>query len=103
MPVHGVSGGWCWVQVKDERIKLTNEIFSGVKIIKLYAWEKSFEAKVKRVRDKEMALLKKYMLTNIGRYAPLTEPCLHTVVKPLSALPSLAMPAPSSSPPLAPW
>jgi ATP-binding cassette subfamily C (CFTR/MRP) protein 1 len=54
------------VQVKDERIKLTNEMFSGIKIIKLYAWERSFEAKIRRVRDQEMRLLRQYMLTNIG-------------------------------------
>lgn len=26
------------MRVKDERIKVTNEVFGGVKIIKLYAW-----------------------------------------------------------------
>jgi hypothetical protein len=55
-----------YVQVKDERIKLTNEVFSGVKIIKLYAWERSFEAKLRCVREQEMRLLRQYMLTNIG-------------------------------------
>jgi hypothetical protein len=55
-----------YVQVKDERIKLTNEVFSGVKIIKLYAWERSFEAKLQCVREQEMRLLRQYMLTNIG-------------------------------------
>ncbi len=53
--------------VKDERIKVTNEVFSGVKIIKLYAWERSFEEKIRRVRDRELRLLRQYMMTNIGK------------------------------------
>ncbi|GAB5030723.1 multidrug resistance-associated protein 1-like isoform 1, partial [Nannochloropsis oceanica] len=50
---------------KDERIKVTNEVFSGIKIIKLYAWERSFQEKIGRVRDKELRMLRQYMMTNI--------------------------------------
>jgi len=31
---------------KDKRTKLMDEILNGMKILKLYAWEKSFEEKV---------------------------------------------------------
>ncbi|EWM27872.1 multidrug resistance-associated protein 1-like isoform 1 [Nannochloropsis gaditana] len=51
--------------VKDERIKVTNEVLSGIKIIKLYAWERSFQEKIRQVRDKELRLLRQYMMTNI--------------------------------------
>ena len=33
---------------KDRRTKLMDEILNGMKILKLYAWEKSFEGKVKK-------------------------------------------------------
>ena len=32
--------------MKDERVKLMNEILNGIKILKLYAWEKSFEVRL---------------------------------------------------------
>ncbi|XP_077999979.1 multidrug resistance-associated protein 1-like [Glandiceps talaboti] len=39
---------------KDSRIKLMNEILNGIKILKLYAWEKSFMGKVLGIRNKEL-------------------------------------------------
>ncbi|OQV19026.1 Multidrug resistance-associated protein 1 [Hypsibius exemplaris] len=44
---------------KDHRMKLMNEILNGIKILKLYAWEDSFEDKVQTVRNRELAALKK--------------------------------------------
>lgn len=44
---------------KDERVKLMNEILNGIRILKLYAWEKSFEEQVTQIREKELKLLKK--------------------------------------------
>jgi hypothetical protein len=46
------------------------QVFGGMKIIKLYAWEMSFRDKVKGVRDEELRLLREYMLTNIGAHHP---------------------------------
>ncbi|KAL5281110.1 ABCC2.2 family protein [Megaselia abdita] len=43
---------------KDGRVKLMNEILSGIKVLKLYAWELSFEDKVLGIRDKEIQTLK---------------------------------------------
>lgn len=43
---------------KDERVKLMNEILSGVRILKLYAWEKSFEQQVMKVRTRELNVMK---------------------------------------------
>lgn len=44
---------------RDERVKLMNEILSGIRVLKLYAWEKSFEEQVTQVRTKELEMLKK--------------------------------------------
>lgn len=43
---------------KDGRVKLMNEILSGIKVLKLYAWELSFEDKILGIRDKEIQTLK---------------------------------------------
>ncbi|XP_013781403.1 multidrug resistance-associated protein 1-like [Limulus polyphemus] len=42
---------------KDKRIKLMNEILSGIKVLKLYAWEESFQEQVTKIRDKEIRVL----------------------------------------------
>jgi len=44
---------------KDDRIKLMNEILNGIKVLKLYAWEKSFKEKVLAIRQKELNVLRK--------------------------------------------
>ncbi|XP_054270085.1 multidrug resistance-associated protein 1-like [Macrosteles quadrilineatus] len=43
---------------KDERIKTMNEVLSGIKVLKLYAWEPSFEQKITKIRQKEVRVLK---------------------------------------------
>ena len=45
--------------VRDERIKLTNEVLSGMKVIKLQAWEKEFENRITNVRERELDLFRK--------------------------------------------
>ncbi|XP_059141156.1 multidrug resistance-associated protein 1-like [Physella acuta] len=47
---------------KDERIKIMNELLSGIKIVKLFAWEKSFERRILEVRDKELQKLRRFSL-----------------------------------------
>ncbi|KAG0424169.1 hypothetical protein HPB47_000084, partial [Ixodes persulcatus] len=47
---------------KDMRLRLTNEILNGIKVIKLNAWEPPFIEKVKKVRAKELSSLRKYSL-----------------------------------------
>ncbi|KAM6197294.1 ATP-binding cassette sub-family C member 6 [Sarcoramphus papa] len=44
---------------KDERAKLTNAIFSDIKVIKLYGWEKTFMEKVLGIRKQELQALKR--------------------------------------------
>lgn len=51
---------------KDERVKLMNEILSGIKVLKLYAWEPSFEAQILKIRNKEIKVLKQAAYMNAG-------------------------------------
>ncbi|CAG2053140.1 unnamed protein product [Timema podura] len=51
---------------KDERVKLMNEILSGMKVLKLYAWEPSFEQQVIKIRNKEVKVLKQAAYLNAG-------------------------------------
>ena len=43
---------------KDSRIKLMNEIISGIKVLKLYAWELPFMKRIAEIRSKEIKFLK---------------------------------------------
>ncbi|XP_069939628.1 multidrug resistance-associated protein 1 isoform X5 [Cherax quadricarinatus] len=51
---------------KDHRVKLMNEILNGIKVLKLYAWEPSFEEQVLDVRAKEIKVLKKAAYLSAG-------------------------------------
>ena len=52
------------MKLKDHRIKAMNEILSGIKVLKLYAWEESFIAQVLETRGKEIAVQKKAAYLN---------------------------------------
>ncbi|KAL1454350.1 hypothetical protein WDU94_010619, partial [Cyamophila willieti] len=43
---------------KDARVKLMNEVLSGIKVLKLYAWELSFQEQILRIRAMEIKVLK---------------------------------------------
>ena len=45
--------------VTDQRIKYTNEFIENIRLIKLYAWEKSFLKIINELRDKEQAIFKR--------------------------------------------
>ncbi|NXG29334.1 MRP3 protein, partial [Dromaius novaehollandiae] len=62
---------------KDSRIKLMNEILSGIKVLKLYAWEPSFSAKVLEIRKNELRVLKKSAyLNSLSTFAWVSAPFL---------------------------
>lgn len=46
------------MKIKDERVKLMNEILNGMKVLKLYAWEPSFQLQIQNIREKELAVMK---------------------------------------------
>jgi len=52
------------MKIKDVRIKVTNEVFSGISIIKMYAWEKSYKGKIEDLRKDELHQLRSYLLIN---------------------------------------
>lgn len=47
------------MEKKDTRNKYINEILQGIRVIKYFAWENSFEAKVSGLRSDEVSVLKK--------------------------------------------
>nr|QST14985.1 ABCC1-1 protein [Diaphanosoma celebensis] len=51
---------------KDKRVKMMNEILSGVKVLKLYAWEDSFQENVESIRNSEIRVLKKSAFLSAG-------------------------------------
>jgi ABC-type bacteriocin/lantibiotic exporter with double-glycine peptidase domain len=68
MPLNGVITKKlkdCQTQLmkdKDSRTKLLNEVLNGIKVLKLYAWEKPFADKINVFRNKELASLRKLMI-----------------------------------------
>ncbi|KAL3268300.1 hypothetical protein HHI36_007418 [Cryptolaemus montrouzieri] len=50
----------------DLRIKLTNEVLSNFKVLKLYAWEPFFHGNILRIRESECQYLKKSVFYNVG-------------------------------------
>ena len=46
------------MRLKDRRIRLMNEVLSGVKVIKLYAWEDYFLDEVQKIRKQELIVLR---------------------------------------------
>lgn len=50
--------------VRDERVKCTNEVLSGIKVIKLQAWESTTISRINRIRDEELALYRRYLYLN---------------------------------------
>lgn len=52
--------------LKDMRLKHINEILSGMKMIKYYAWEKVFAKKVEKVRNDEIKTIRTQAFYNMG-------------------------------------
>ncbi|XGW32576.1 hypothetical protein V3C99_017265 [Haemonchus contortus] len=49
---------------KDERLKMMSEVLNGIKVLKLYAWEKSMENAILNIRVKELNVLRKLAFLN---------------------------------------
>ena len=45
------------LKYQDSRIRLTNEILSGIKVLKFYAWEQSYQDIINKLREKELNAL----------------------------------------------
>ncbi|ESP02879.1 hypothetical protein LOTGIDRAFT_110718, partial [Lottia gigantea] len=53
------------LKIKDKRIKWMTEILNGIKVLKLYGWELSFQEKVEKIRALEIRELYKIAYTYI--------------------------------------
>ena len=51
---------------QDARIKLTNEILSGIKVLKFYGWEISFNNILSKIREDELGIFKKMQVLNVA-------------------------------------
>ncbi|EQC27313.1 hypothetical protein SDRG_14934 [Saprolegnia diclina VS20] len=56
------------MQFKDDRTKLCNEVFAGVKVIKCQAWEESFVSRIQTKRTSELAQLRTSELAQLRTY-----------------------------------
>ncbi|KAG1674093.1 Multidrug resistance-associated protein 1 [Nymphon striatum] len=45
------------MHLSDKRLKVTNEVLSGVKVLKLYAWENPFKDTIKDIRRQEVKMI----------------------------------------------
>ncbi|TDH72543.1 hypothetical protein CCR75_004880 [Bremia lactucae] len=52
--------------VKDERIKICNEVLAGIKVVKMQAWEHSFTKRVLEYRSEELMKLRSYIYARSG-------------------------------------
>uniref|UniRef100_A0A670I6P3 ATP binding cassette subfamily C member 8 n=1 Tax=Podarcis muralis TaxID=64176 RepID=A0A670I6P3_PODMU len=50
------------LEYSNERLKKTNEMLRGIKLLKLYAWEHIFHSSVEETRQKEMTSLRAFAL-----------------------------------------
>lgn len=64
------------MKLKDQRIKLMNEILNGIKVLKLYAWEVAFIRRINDIRGQELACIRQKAVlsaisTAIWTFAPI--------------------------------
>ncbi|XP_063347264.1 ATP-binding cassette sub-family C member 2-like [Pelmatolapia mariae] len=65
------------MKFKDKRMKIMNELLNGVKILKLYAWEPSFQKQVEDIRGEELKVMKKFAyLTSVSSFIFSSAPAL---------------------------
>eukprot|EP01119_Soliformovum_irregulare_P026270 TRINITY_DN9993_c3_g2_i1.p1 TRINITY_DN9993_c3_g2~~TRINITY_DN9993_c3_g2_i1.p1 ORF type:complete len:1457 (+),score=483.96 TRINITY_DN9993_c3_g2_i1:233-4372(+) len=46
------------MKLRDERTKTINEVFTGIRIIKFFAWESNFKKRIEDIRNQELASLR---------------------------------------------
>jgi hypothetical protein len=50
----------------DKRLKLTNELLQGIRIVKYYAWERAFESNIESYRERELGKVKVLSINRSG-------------------------------------
>ncbi|XP_038152402.1 canalicular multispecific organic anion transporter 1-like isoform X1 [Cyprinodon tularosa] len=62
---------------KDKRLKIMNELLNGIKTIKLFAWEPSFQTQVEDIRGEELKVMRKFAyLTSFSTFISNCAPAL---------------------------
>ena len=54
------------LKLTDERVKLTNEMVQGMRVIKMYAWESTIKDKIQQVRAKELVEIRAQRILSAG-------------------------------------
>jgi ATP-binding cassette subfamily C (CFTR/MRP) protein 1 len=88
VPIGGAAFGYVAKLIRekmtftDSRVKLMNEILTGIRIIKYYAWEKPFLKKISEIRDIEVQFLYKmgYIFNGVFAVFLLGAPQIQTVL-----------------------
>ncbi|XP_029926660.1 ATP-binding cassette sub-family C member 2 [Myripristis murdjan] len=69
------------MKFKDRRMKIMNEILNGIKILKLYAWELSFQKQVGDIREDELKVMRNFAyLTSVSTFIFTCAPALVSLV-----------------------
>ncbi|XP_022104006.1 ATP-binding cassette sub-family C member 9-like [Acanthaster planci] len=69
------------LKISDERLKQTHEMLQGMKLIKLYGWEKIFSEVITLVRTREIKqLTKAAVLYSLSNFLSFTTPALVTLL-----------------------
>ncbi|XP_017268527.1 canalicular multispecific organic anion transporter 1 [Kryptolebias marmoratus] len=65
------------MKFKDKRLKIMNEMLNGIKILKLFAWEPSFQAQIEGIRGEELNVMKKFAyLTSVSTFVFTSAPAV---------------------------
>jgi aminopeptidase C len=68
------------VLITDSRVKLTQEMLNGIKVIKFYGWEDSFSNQLHNLRSKELTYIRSLMvLRSVIMGVAVSENCQPTV------------------------
>ncbi|KAM4597365.1 ATP-binding cassette sub-family C member 12 [Fundulus diaphanus] len=83
---------WKAMQITDNRVRTMNEILNSIKLIKMYAWEESFEQKIAGLRKKEKKQIQlvsyiQNINTSISSIVPIVATVLTFLVHTLLGLP----------------
>uniref|UniRef100_A0A914D011 ABC transmembrane type-1 domain-containing protein n=1 Tax=Acrobeloides nanus TaxID=290746 RepID=A0A914D011_9BILA len=54
------------MEFKDARLKLMSDVLSGIKVLKLYAWEPPIQKRIAQLRERETTELRKANYIGIG-------------------------------------
>ena len=57
------------MKARDERVSLMNEVLGAIRMIKFMAWERSFESRVHKVRQKELKYQRRNYLIEVKYFA----------------------------------